>query len=93
MRKINRSQVKDFLKKTNGHFFSVEFVKKDGTVRKLVGRTGVKKYLKGGENKVEGPGRPYVTVYDVQNKGYRTVNANTVQSIKFGNDVLLVEDN
>ena len=33
---------------SNGRFFSVSFIKKDGSLRKLVGRTGVTKALKHG---------------------------------------------
>jgi len=81
-RKIARENLKEVLKKTGGHFFTVEFYKKDGTLRKMNARLGVKRYLKGGENKVEAPDRPYMTVYDVQNKGYRTVNLHTVTKVR-----------
>ena len=90
--KIARENLKDFIKKTNGKFFTAEFHKKDGTVRKMNARLGVKKYLKGGENKVEGIDRPYITVYDVKAKGYRTINLHTTEKIKFGKEVWEVVD-
>jgi hypothetical protein len=80
--KMGRSSLKELLKSTNGRFFSVQFRKKDGSLRNMTARIGVKKYLKGGENKVEAPDRPYVTVYDVQNKGYRTINVDTLETLK-----------
>ena len=33
-----------------GQFCTIEFIKKDGSIRKLNGRANVKKYLQGGKN-------------------------------------------
>ena len=77
-------KVKDIIERQGGKIFRVVFRKKDGTLRKMVCRRGVKKHLKGGENKVEAPDRPYMTVFDLQAGGYRTVNTDTVLSIKAG---------
>jgi len=84
---VSRAELKQMLKNSNGKFFSVAFRKKDDSIRLMNCRTGVKKYLKGGENKVEAPGRPYVTVFDVQAKGYRTVNVDTIQSVKINGKI------
>lgn len=65
-----------FILKSEGKFINVTFVKNDGTIRKLNGRLGVKKHLKGGVstlNPVE-----YITIYDVVNKGYRAINRNNI---------------
>jgi hypothetical protein len=64
---------------SDGRFVSVLFVKKDGTLRKLTGRLGVTKHLKGGQSTLN-PDQ-YVTIYDVENKGYRAVNRNTIQEL------------
>ncbi len=77
------------IRKTNGKFFTVEFIKKDGTLRKLTGRLGVKKYLTGGVSTVAHKPE-YITVYDVQNKGYRNVNLDTIKSFKCGAVVVSV---
>lgn len=73
---------KDLIASTKGRIFSVTFRKADGTIRKMVARTGVKRYLKGGENKALASNPALVVVYDVQAKGYRMVNTDTVISMK-----------
>jgi hypothetical protein len=70
----------ELIEQTAGKIFTVEFVKKDGTIRKLNGRVGVKKFLAGGNKTVSDK---YVTVYDMKNKGYRSVNKDTITMVKF----------
>jgi hypothetical protein len=70
------------ISKTNGRFFSVVFEKKDGTLRKMVCRTGVKKHLKGGTLKHNPAEFGHCIVWDVQKKAYRTINMNTVLELK-----------
>ena len=80
---INRNQSRAFLENTKGKFFTVEHIKKDGSIRKTNARLGVKKHLKGvglGYDPIE---KELITVYDVQIKAYRTVNLKTLKSIKF----------
>ena len=64
---------------SGGKFVSVTFTKKDGSLRKLVGRMGVTSHLKGGVSTLD-PNQ-YVTIYDVQKGGYRAVNRATIQSV------------
>ena len=90
--KIARENLKDFIKATNGRFFSADFFKKDGSKRHINARLGVKKHLKGGVNKVEAPDRPYMTVWDAQKKGYRTLNLHTVDRLYMGGTVYEVVD-
>jgi hypothetical protein len=60
--------------------FSAEFVKKDGSIRKIVGRTGVKKHLKpNAKPQAYNPKeRGYITIFDFQKKDYRLVNLQTL---------------
>lgn len=84
------STLKATLKSLQGRFFSVDYVKKDGTPRTSSGRCGVTKYLKGGEcrNKnVEA-----LIIYDTKSKGYRTINLDTIQCIRANNMVIPVFD-
>jgi hypothetical protein len=65
---------------SNGKMITVSFVKKDGSTRVLNGRLGVKKYIKGSTlNKTS---NAYITVYDVQNKGYRSVSRDTIVAVR-----------
>lgn len=70
---------------TKGKFFTVVFIKKDGTSRTMNARLNVRKYLKGGELTYNPYEMGYIPVYDMGAKGYRMVNTNTVKSLKIGN--------
>jgi len=81
---INKYKLASLLKDTGGKFVSVEFVKKDGSLRKMTGRFGVTKHLKGGVNRVVNESNAYMTIYDTVNKGYRTINLETIQRLNVG---------
>ena len=65
---------------SNGKIFTVTFLKKDGSLRVLNGRLGVTKYLKGGSSTLNPA--DYITVYDLQSKGYRAVNKSSIIDLK-----------
>ena len=67
----------------NDKFFTVTFIKKDKTIRTINGRLGVKKYLKGGECKLNQD--KFLIVYSVQDAGYRAINKSNILSIKAKN--------
>ena len=67
------------LENTNGRFFTVEFTKKDGTVRKMNARLGVKKHLKGGACTLNR--EQFIIVFDMQAKGYRAINRDTILTV------------
>jgi len=75
---------KQAIEQTRGKFFSASFIKKDGSERKMLARTGVKKYLRGGENTHKNHSN-LVTVWDCQKKNYRSINLETVFDFKCGN--------
>lgn len=69
---------------TDGKFFSVSFIKKDGSLRDMVGRIDVKKYLVGGANTTAHIPE-YYTVFDINpEKGYRNVNLGSIKHFKCG---------
>jgi hypothetical protein len=74
----------NIIEASNGKIVSVTFIKKDGSLRTLVGRLGVTKHLKGGESKLD-PTK-YITIYDTQNAGYRAINRETIQSVRFAGE-------
>ena len=67
--------------KTKGTFFSAEFIKKDGSVRFMLCRNGVKKGLKGGTLKYNARERGNAVVWDVKKSAYRTIPLDRVVSI------------
>lgn len=64
----------------DGRLFSVTFKKKNGELRNMLARTGVKKYTHGGVNKNSNPN--HLIVYSLNDHGYRTVNMETITKIK-----------
>jgi hypothetical protein len=91
-----RESMRDYLKSTiysnKGKFITVGFWKKDGSFRQMNGRTGVKKYLKGGVNPaIESGNYPeLITFFDVKIKAYRMINLDTITSIKMEKGTLRV---
>lgn len=79
---VHRTNLKDLFRKQVGKFVGVEFTKKNGTCRRLNGRLGVVKHLKGGSCSVEGEALPYLVIYDVRTPGYRAVNLATVSEVR-----------
>ena len=87
---IDKETAKELIFGTKGKFFTVTFIKKDGSERVMNARLGVKKYLRGGELKYDPAEFNYITVYDMGAKGYRMVNANTIQNLKIGKNEYVV---
>ena len=47
MSKITREHAIDLIKSSNGMIFAISFAKNDGSIRNMVCRTGVSRYVKG----------------------------------------------
>lgn len=78
---MNVNTIRNILDNAGPRFITVQFVKKNGELRVMNCRTGVKKYLKGGRDTLAD--KPYLyKVYDVRRKAYRCVNLNTVVNIR-----------
>jgi len=67
----------------SGCFFTACFIKKDGTMRIMNCRTGVKKHLKGGTMGYDALSKGLLPVYDMEKKAYRVVNLDTLRWIRF----------
>lgn len=68
--------------RAGGRFFSITFVKADGSTRKMVCRLGVTQH-NGGKSSDEF-NYSLLTVYDVQSKGFRNINLETVEEYTVG---------
>jgi hypothetical protein len=79
MEVLNMNHVEKILN-SKGKIFTVTFTKKDGSTRVMNCRLGVTKHLKGGESTLNP--NEYITVYDMQNKGYRAINRQTIIDVK-----------
>jgi hypothetical protein len=78
-----KTEVKQLRELVGNKIFAVEFTKKDGSLRKMVCRLGVKKHLRGGELSYNPEDFNYLVVFDLQSEEYRTINVNTLKSFTF----------
>ena len=81
MKKIARKNILNLLLENKGHVFSVVFLKKDGSIRKMQCRFGVKKHLKGGKLAFNPLERNLLVVFDMQKEAYRMINLETLMTI------------
>ena len=75
-------ELKAMVKSTQGRFFSAEFIKANGSKRKIVARVGCHIGVKGISNRKQKD--RLITVYEPKVKGYRTINLETLQNFKCG---------
>jgi hypothetical protein len=92
MKTMTKEEIRQSIKELNGKIFSVEFIKKDGTHRKMVCRTGVHKHTKGGELAFDPIQKNLVSVWDMQANGYRFIPVDRVLSIKLAGEAHEIVD-
>lgn len=90
--KVTAQKAYDLINEHKGEFFTVVVRKKDGTLRTMNCRTGVKKYLSGGKLAYDPSKVLNVPVYSLDAKGYRTVKCSSIQSLSLSGDTYEVED-
>jgi hypothetical protein len=72
------------IEQTEGKFFVVEFTKKNGEFRRLLGRLGVKLHCQGKGLKFNPVERGLINVYDVQSHGFRFINLRAISYFRCG---------
>ena len=83
--KSKATLVAEIIRSQNGKAVTVKFKKKtDGTMRVLNGRLGVKKNIKGEGLAFDPKDYKLLSIYDMQNHGYRFINLPEVRWIKAG---------
>ena len=73
--------MRSIIEATKGRFFTLVYRKADDTIRRMNCRTGVVRYVKG--TGLPRKNADLVTIYDVQLKGYRSININRIVAMKF----------
>ena len=81
MTKINRKKLLELIRENKSNIFSVVFLKKDGTIRRMICRLGVKKYVNGKGLKYDPIERGLLGVFDMQKEAYRMINLKTITNI------------
>ena len=84
---INAKNIETVKTLLGDKFFSVKFVKKNGDLRTMKCRLGVKKHLNGGQLKHNPNELNHMIVFDMVKKGYRTINFDTIKQLKFKGNV------
>ena len=84
MSKQMQPTVEKLIRGTNGKFFHVEFTKRDGSLRKMTARIGVKKHLKGIGMSHNPTDLGHIIVWDTTKKAYRTVDTRAVSYFRAG---------
>lgn len=80
MEKITVAKAEELIKKSNGKFITVSFIKRTNSELRVMNcRVGVKKNLKGTGRK---PKAGLVRVFDMTKKEYRNINVSGLRTIK-----------
>lgn len=81
--------IQEFKNEVKGNFFRACFIKKDGTMREMTARFGVKKHLKGGKLTWKPEDYNHIVVFDVEKKEYRTINLDKLVYLRYnGKEVI-----
>lgn len=87
---ITALEAEDKILNSNGSMFTVTFIKQDGSERVMNCRLGVTKHLRGGTLAYDHKSKGFISVWDLQNKGYRMINKNTITALKInGKDYII----
>ena len=81
---IDHAIIRD-IEKTKGKFFTVTFIKKDGTLRKMTCRTGVSKGVTGKGLDFDPKAKNLKVVWAADAQGFRMINLTTIISLKCNN--------
>ena len=79
------------LRETDGRIFYAEFIKKDGTLRRMTARVGVSKGVNGKGMKYDPVKRGLVPVYDMDKDAWRMINTGTLCRLHTGGMQYTVE--
>jgi hypothetical protein len=90
---LNKEQLRYILKNSKGKIMTIAYRKKDGTLRTINTRTGVKKDITGKGLTYNPDEYGYVILWDLNKKAYRTVNTNTVTTLKGGGEIYKIQEN
>ena len=82
------SKISKFVEATNnGKIFSATFEKKDGTIRTINCRRNVRKGVKGVGYSFDPMSKGLLSVYDMQNDGFRFINLEKLVEAKVNGEI------
>jgi len=90
METITKNTAKKLIEESNGKIFTVTFIKKDGSLREMNCRLGVKQHRKGGELAYDPKKYNLIVVFDLQKMNYRMINALTIKQLNINSQKFTV---
>ena len=90
MKRISRKKALEKLYESAGRIFYAEFVKKDGSLRRMTARLGVHKGVTGKGMRYNPLERGLLPVFDMDRADWRMVNLNTLQRLSVDHERYLV---
>ncbi len=91
METITRQQAVELVNSSKGRFFTITFVKKDNTERRMTARTGVKKGVNGQGMKYNPSDYGMKSVYDMGKLEWRMINFKTATRLKINKKDYVIE--
>lgn len=91
METITRQQATELVNSSKGKFFTITFVKKDNTERRMTARTGVKIGVNGQGMKYNPSDYGMKSVYDMAKLEWRMINFKTATRLKIGKKDYVIE--
>jgi hypothetical protein len=83
---MTQTEVLNKIRNSNGKIFNVVFIKKDGTIRHMNCRIGVKKGVKGKGLSFDPLLKGLLPVFDMAKNAFRMINLETIQKLKIAGE-------
>ena len=83
---ISKATAKDMIQNSKGKIFTTTYIKKDNSTRVMNCRLEVKKGVTGEGLKYNPDEYNLIPVYDMQSRGFRMVNIDTLVSLSIANE-------
>mgnify|MGYP000394956649 CR=1 FL=1 len=90
MKRISRKKALEKLYESAGRIFYAEFIKKDGSLRRMTARLGVHKGVTGKGMRYDPLERGLLPVYDMDKADWRMINLNTLRRLSVDHERYLV---
>ena len=90
MKRISRKKALEKIYASRGHVFFAEFRKRDGSLRRMTARLGVRKGVTGKGMRYNPLERGLLPVFDMDRADWRMINLNTLQRLSVDHERYLV---
>ena len=90
MKRISKHKAIKALYNSAGKIFYAEFIKKDGSLRRMTARLGVRKGVTGKGMRYDPAAYGLLPVYDMDKAQWRMINLNTLKRLHLNHEKLVV---